>query len=457
VPASANRTGLDSNPRGATVPIPFVPRPVKRDSRRIGPTAGLLVWLLVAACAATGAEALTLDDYFAAALKRSETIATQVELIHQAEERYQQARAALQPTVNGVGSYTWLDRGATDTRANPTRQPQARLTATQPLFRGFRDFAAVRQGRALVDAQGEDYRNARTQLFRDVTQNFYDVLTLEQDLKNLDEQIRQNLQREKELQDRVRIGRSRIGEVLTVQSTISTLRAQVEQQQAQLSAAREAFAFLSGLPADTPLRDTEALPEQPAALDDYLARLDLRPDVNAAQRRLTAAQENVSVARGAHLPSLDLNANRYLERSGSLENVEWDVQLALTVPLYAGGSLQSQVREALSQSTQAELGVSQTRRQAEQEIRSIHQSVALDRAQLDALDKATEAARKNYEAQLRDYRLGLVTNLDVLQALTAFQENKRSLDRARYSAKLNYLRLEAAAVRRPATPEGSVP
>ncbi len=417
----------------------------------------LAVCLLATLRPVTAAEALTLNDYFTQALVRSEVVATQSELIHQAEEHYRQAKATLRPTVNGIASYTWQDNGARDTTANPTRQPNSRLTATQPLFRGFREFASMRQTQALLGAQGEDYRNARTQLFKDVAQNFYDVLSLEQDLRNLDEQINQNLQREKELQDRVRIGRSRSGETLTVQTTISTLRAQVEQLQAQLAAVREAFAFLSGLPAATLLRDTEALPANLDTLEAYLARLELRPDVKAAQQRLTAAQENVTVSRGAYKPSLDLNANRYLQRSGNLENVDWDVQLALTIPLYAGGSLQSLVREAVSQSTQAELGASQVRRQAEQEIRSVYQSVVLDRSQLDALEKATDAARKNYEVQRHDYRLGLVTNLEVLQALTTFQENQRALDRARYTAKLNYLKLEAAAVRRPVPPEGTTP
>ncbi len=411
----------------------------------------------VLAASRPAAAALTLDDYFAAALTRSEVVATQSELIHQAQERYRQAIGALLPTLSGYASHTRLAGGATDASANPTRQPYARITATQPLFRGFSEFAALRQTRALVGAQDEDYENARVQLFRDVAQNFCDVLALEQDLRNLDEQINHNVQREQELQQRVRIGRSRIGETLTVQSTISTLRAQVEQQRAQLGAAREAFAFLSGLPAATPLRDTETLPAQLEPIDAYLARLTLRPDVKATRQRLTAAQENVTVARGAHLPSLDLNANRYLERTGSLANVEWDVQLALTIPLFAGGVTQSQVREALSQSTQAELGASQVGRQAEQEIRTLYQSAVLDRAQLDAFEKATDAARKNYAAQKRDYRLGLVTNLDVLQALTAFQENQRALDRARYAAKLNYLKLQAAAVRRPAPPAGAAP
>ncbi len=403
------------------------------------------------------AAALTLDEIFAQALVRSEVVATQGELIRQAEERYRQANAALYPTLSGVASYTWLDNGGQNLSTNPTRQPLARLTATQPLFRGFREFAARRQTQALVGAQDDDYRSARTQLFRDVAQNFYNVLTLEQELKNLDEQFEQYRQREKELADRVRIGRSRSGETLTVQSTVSTLRAQVEQRKAELSAAREVFAFLSGLPAATPLYDTETIPADAGTLDAYIARLALRPDVKAARQRLSAAQENISVVRGEHLPSLDLNANRYLERTGALENVEWDVQLALTVPLYAGGSVQSRVREAQSKGTQAELGVSQIQRQAEQEIRSLYQSVALDRSQLAALEMATDAARKNYETQQRDYRLGLVTNLDVLQALSAFQENQRAFDRARYNAKLNYLRLQAAAVLRPVPVEGAAP
>ena len=417
----------------------------------------LAAWALTAFRPVVAAETLTLDDYFSQALARSEVITIQGELIQQAQERERQAGAALYPTLTGFASYTWQDTGARDSTLYPTRQRLARITANQPLFRGFREFAAVRQSRALVGAQDDDYWHARVQLFKDVAQNFYEVLAIEQDLVSLGEQIVQYQQRTKELQDRVRIGRSRTGEVLTVQSEISTLDAQIEQRKAELSTAREVFAFLSGLPATTPLRDTEVLPAHPGALDEYLARIALRPDVKAMQQRQTAAQENLTVARGAHLPSLDLNANHYLERSGSLENVDWDVQLALTVPLYAGGGLQSRVREARSQSTQAELSASQVRRQAEQEIRSVYQSVVLDRTQLDALEKAADAAQKNYSAQRRDYRLGLVTNLDVLQAQASFQENQRALQRARYGTKLNYVHLQAAAVYRPAVHTGVVP
>jgi len=414
---------------------------------------GLVISCLSVAATDSVAVALTLDDYFAAALRRSEVVASQSELIHQAEERYQQATSSLLPTVNGVASYLWQEPLPTAAPTTSTtllsRQPLAKLTATQPLFRGFREFAALRQTQALVDAQNEDYQQARVQLFKDAAQNFYNVLSIEQDLKNVNEQIRQNEDREKEIQDRVRIGRSRISELLNVQTTVSTLRAQVEQLQGQLRVAREAFSFLSGLESTALLHDAESIPAEKESLETALSRLPLRPDIRASQKRLAAAQEGVAVAKGAHLPSLDLNGNYYLDRPGVLKDVDWDVQVALTIPIYAGGLLQSKTREAISQRSQVELTVSQVARQAEQEIRSLHQSLQFDQSQLEALEKATEAARKSYEAQRQEYRLGLVTNLEVLQAHTAYQENIRALDRARYNTRLDYLRLQAATARRP--------
>lgn len=412
----------------------------------------VLLLSISGAASSAGAQSLTLDDYFSAALKRSEVVATQAELIRQAEERYTQARATTFPALDGIASHTRQESvppvaGA----ATPSsRQSAARLQVTQPIFRGFREFAALRQTKALIGAQHEDYAGARVQLFKDVAENFYDVLTLEQELKNVEAQIEQTAQRERELQNRVRIGRSRTTEVLTVQSSINTLRAEAEQLRRQIQVAREAFAFLSGLNAATALLDNQAVPADLEPLPEYLARTELRPDVKASQQRLVAADENIAIARGARLPSVDLTGNYYLERSGgTLGDVDWDVQLALTMPLYAGGAIQSQVREAVSQRTQAELNTSQVSRLAEQEIRAAYQSVALDRAQVNALERATASARKNYDALTREYRLGLVTNLDVLQALTAFQENQRALDRVRYAVKLDYLRLQAAAVRRP--------
>jgi len=401
---------------------------------------------------------LTLKEYYAAALRRSETVSIQSQLIDQAVEKNRQAVAAIKPSLKGFANYTWQQSppgGASSFPNALSYQPEVGVQLTQPLFSGFREFAALRQAKDLVGAQRDDYRNACRLLFNDVVQNFYTILSDERDLANLKDEIHQNELRAKDLRARVRIGRSRESELLSVQSTIATLRAQVEQGRGQLHVARENFAFLSGLSADTPLQDSDSLPKQVASVNDYLAATETRSDVQAARARESAARENVKLARGAYLPTVGLTGNYYLQRPGFLNDINWSVQLNLSIPIYSGGALVSATREAVSQQSQAQLTLTQVTRQARQEIRSLHDSTAFDLKQIDALQTATDAAKKNYQAQLRDYRLGLVTNLDVLQALTSYQENQRALDRARYATKTDWLKLLVASGQRklPAAPE----
>lgn len=399
------------------------------------------------------ADPLTLDAYFSAALQRSETTAIQMQQIQRAEEVYRQADAALLPTISGAVTYSWMDPLPAGTSTNPSslsQQHTSRITATQPLFRGMREYAALRQTQDLLSAQRQDYRQAKIDLYKDVIQNFYTILALESDLRNYQEEIRLHRQRENDIRARVRIGRSRDSELLNEQSSISTLRATVEQLRGQLQVARQVFAFLSGLDARTALHDTISFPKTLDPLPSYLVGIQNRPDVQAAQQRLVAAAEGITIARGEHYPSLDLNANYYLERPGYLDNSKWDVELALTIPLYAGGSVQSKVREAGAVRNQAELTQSQVLRLANQQIRAFYQNVEANLSQLQALTRATAAAKKSYQAQVRDYHLGLVTNLDVLQALTEFQQNQRTLDHTVFTARSNYLQLLAAAAHMPA-------
>jgi len=48
-------------------------------------------------------------------------------------------------------------------------------------------------------------------------------------------------------------------------------------------------------------------------------------------------------------------------------------------------------------------------------------------------ERRSNLAEKTYQEQVRNFRRGLVTNLDVLQSLTTFEESKRSQDKARFS------------------------
>jgi outer membrane protein len=410
------------------------------------------LWILfLAAQVQAGAPQMNLDEYFQAALQRSEDLASQQELIYQAEEKLSQTKGAILPTVNGNLSYLKQDAPPQGTASSisPQDQTTARIAAVQPLFRGFREFAALRQQKDLLESTQQNRQQATLVLFQDVVQNFYQILTYEKDLGNLTNEIQLNQKRLNELQTYLRIGRSRESEVLTLESNMAALEAQKEVVLGQIESARDVFAFMSGVNRTTGLVDQEPVPGAHEKLDKYLDRIEKRPDVQSLAHSIKASEEGIGIARGGHLPSVDLLGNYYFTRPGFLANVKWDFQIALTVPIFQGGIIQSQVRQASSVWKQSELSLSRARRFARQQIESNFHMYEMDSSQVVKLKKAVDLSQKNYQAELKDYRHGLVTNLDVLSALTASQESQRALDRAQYQLKIDYLKLQASAALRP--------
>jgi outer membrane protein len=381
---------------------------------------------------------LTLEEAFRAALRRSETLATQQELVVQAEENYKQAWGSILPAVGA--SYSYLRR---DTQSSATGQT-AKVTIDQPLFRGFRDFAAIDETRTLITAQQQAREWAGLQLYRDVAAAFYTELAAQKDLNALDGELDLYDRRIKDLRDRLAIGRSRKTEVLTIQSSQAILKAQREQALGDLRVAREVLSFLTGLDQEARLDDTDTLPLHVKPLDVYQSRVDARPDVLAALKNVEAAQSGITVARGGHLPSADLTGNYYGQRPDMRADGRWDAQITVTLPLFSGGIVSSQVRSAESLRRESALQLSQARRLAAEDIRSLYHNLDSALAQKRALEEAFRISEENYKANLQDYEFGRVNNLDVLTALSAYQETKRSLQKSRYQSLIDYSQLDAA-------------
>lgn len=387
---------------------------------------------------------LSLAEAYSKAVSHTEMVPAKEEEIHQAEEKYRQAIGNILPTITGYASYTW-QAAAGGGAFSPTEQPLVKLNATQPIFRGLREFAALKQTSLLGEASEQGKQVALRQLFNDVTQTFYSVLSLEQDIVNLQSQIGAFERRIQDLKQRIKIGRSRLTEVLTVQASLSSLRAQLFQTQGQLQVARETFSYVTGQSGTLSLKDVLPVQNKISPLGTYIDSLSKRPELKMRQLQYEAADKGVSIAKGAHLPTVDLTGNYYFKRFGFFNNIPWDVGISLSLPILNGGILSSRVEEASSLRMQAELELRRAKRAALQEIQSLYATFKADLDQMTELNSARDLTEKNFVQQNREYRNGLVSNLEVLQALTAFEESKRALDRARFQSKIDYLKLEAAA------------
>ena len=113
------------------------------------------------------------------------------------------------------------------------------------------------------------------------------------------------------------------------------------------------------------------------------------------------------------------------------------MSLNLNQPIFTGGTIRSQIRQAIEQDTSARLQVEAARRtaiqntsQAFSQTRGAHLNVAVDAAQ-------AKVARAAYDGLREEYRAGLRSALDVLFAQQTLRDAKVSLAQAEHDAYVN--------------------
>jgi outer membrane protein len=149
----------------------------------------------------------------------------------------------------------------------------------------------------------------------------------------------------------------------------------------------------------------------------------------------------VKVAKAGHWPLVEVEGNYYLHRRGFLSEVDWDVILDVDVPIFQGGAVKSTVREYTSLLKEAELKLIQTERQVQRDIKNAYTRLLSTKKQVDFLEQAAQKAQKSYDLHTREYRLGLVNNLEVLTALKDLEDIELKLNQAKIQNKLDYLSL----------------
>ena len=385
--------------------------------------------------------ALGLADCYRMALKQSEEIALRAEPINEAEGRFLQAFSGVLPKISFSSVDKWQDGDGGSARHLPERK----FSLSQPLFSGFKEFAALRGSKSEKELRRLEKERAEQLLLLDVSDAFHLVIEQREDLRVL-EAIRQTLRRrDEELESRERIGRSRPSERVAVQAQLYRVESDWELAQSQEALAAQLLGFLTGLDAIGDLQ--EPGPSLPAAQpeESYLAQAAARADVKAAEQALELSRQRLKAARAGFFPTVDVDGNYYVQRSGTAKDVAWDASLNVDVPLFEGGRTRGQNKEAESLLRQAEIRLQRARRTALHDIRDAYTQYDGTVARVKALTKALEATEESYQLEEQEYRLSLVNNLEVLAALQTLQDARRDLINLLYEAHRAYWKLRTAA------------
>jgi outer membrane protein len=401
----------------------------------------MLLLLLVAfeAVAATPDGLRALHDL---ALKQSEVIKISESAREQARERHSRARGTLLPSLTARYSYTEIDpppgQASAFTRIN---QYSALINLTQPIYSAAA-YPAYSFTKVDLELQERLLAQEGLGLWQTVSEAYYGLWMAQNDLESVKQLEKFSEERAKELRERVRVGRSRRGELMQAEAQLSGVKANRSRAENELKAAQSQVDFLVGS-AHTPRFTELPVPGQGlSSVGEYLQRAQLRPDIQASAQRIQLSEKEISIAKAGHHPSVDFIANYYFERTGILQDSEYDFGVQVSLPLYQGGTVMAQTREVSERKRSQVLAYERLKREVERDVTILwHNLSGLDRVVLDLKD-ALKKSQATYEENKKDYRYGLVTSLDVLVSLNDYIDNKRSFERALLEREMLSLQLQ---------------
>jgi len=418
--------------------------------------AATLAIVAAAVFAGSPASAQTLTEAFAYAYNNNPQILAQRALLRATDEQVPQALSNWRPTVTLTGQ-AGFERAGVAARGTSTNfssfEPRSLdLRVTQPLYRGGRTEAATRQAINTVQSTRAQTLGVETTVFQAVAQAYLDVVR-DQTLVEVNRNNEQVLRRQLEAtQDRFRVGEVTRTDVAQAESSLAQATANRISSEGTLEISRASYTRAVGHPPGRLVQPRER-PVLPASRDEALGlAMHNNPNVISANFTELAARENIDVVRGQLLPTISLvgDLNRSFAPSVSLRTARQDtasVIAQLTVPLYEGGLIWSQTRQAEQTVGQRRSQVDDARRLAVQQATQAWETLQSARAAIASFGAAVRAAQIALEGVQQEALVGSRTVLDVLISEQQLFTTQSQLIGAQHDAALAEFNLAAATGR----------
>ena len=190
---------------------------------------------------------------------------------------------------------------------------------------------------------------------------------------------------------------------------------------------------------------------QPDSLQDWIARAELNsPQLQSLNSRVEVARQEIKKAQAGHLPTLDAVAQWSNSKSESITNTSSSytnnaIGLQLNIPLFAGGYVNSQVRQTLAGLERAEQSLEAARRDLSLRVHKEFRGVTENIPKIRALEQALLSSDQLVLSSRKSMQAGSRTVLDILNAEQQRVLVLRDLAQARYMYLISKVRLLALA------------
>jgi outer membrane protein len=398
------------------------------------------------------------------------------------EEANPQALAALLPQLNGSyqvnRAQQYFSQGEPFVAPNGQTVILTESTNSLATTRGYQlqlkqsvfswaNWATLGRAHKQVAQAETDYRAAEENLIQRTAQAYFNVLnaqdSLDAQLSALEALTRQLDQANK----RYDVGLIPITDVkeaqaqhdATAAAVIDAKRNLASMQQALREITDEDYPFLAKPGDDMPLQTP-----QPADPERWVA-VSMDQNLSLLSSRLGAdvARENVYIAQAGHAPTIDItgirsNQNQFGDAHYYLgipppigpvaypgEQSNKQIGIQVSVPIFSGGLVTSQARQAQFQWIAAKDHVITISRQTQHQARDAYSNVVSEVSRVNALKQGVVSAQVALKATEAGYDVGTRTQVEVLQQRENLTQAETNYAQARYSYILNIVQLRLAA------------
>jgi NodT family efflux transporter outer membrane factor (OMF) lipoprotein len=238
---------------------------------------------------------------------------------------------------------------------------------------------------------------------------------------------------------RLELGGVSLPDVLAQQTQLAQTRTTLPPMERDLEQTRHQLAVLIGrLPGEAVLPEFDLdglkLPEElPVSLPSSLVRQ--RPDIRAAEALLHAASARVGVATARLYPQITLTAGfgSMAATADSLfdgTSTIWNLGAGLLQPLFHGGTLSAQQRAAAAAYDQAAAQYRETVLGSFQSVADVLRALEADARTLEAQAETEMIAGESLNLTRKQFQLGAVNYLTLLNAQRQYQEARIGIVRA---------------------------
>jgi NodT family efflux transporter outer membrane factor (OMF) lipoprotein len=380
----------------------------------------------------------TLDDLQMRLDANNPNLAAAADRYAQSRAYLAQTRGALLPQIDSNGLSTH-NRQSDNRPLRSASQPDeyidnnvgAQLSYELDLWGRVRNLVAA--GRASTEAASADLASTRLSLHAELANDYIVLRGYDAQEKLFADTVAAYEQALTLTQNRFEGGASSGLDVARAQTQLENARAQRSEIHAQRALYEHAIASLVGESASRFSLEPKVvdlpLPKIPVALPSTL--LERRPDIASAERRASAANSMIGVARAAFFPSISLTASGGYENTGEAgwltsPNSYWSVGPRFSFALFDTGkrrAIEAQARAAFDEASDRYRSTTLAAfQQVEDELALLH--LLGDEAREQGL--AVDAAQRTLHLSMDRYQNGAINYLDVVESQTAALQAQRN-------------------------------